>query len=164
LNDVIADKKGNIYISDMFDDVIYIWKDGKISVWLKNPALKGPNGLYTDGSEHILAVFWGNPIDKQTFQTTQPGFLTSLSLKEKISTVTEEPSVKGNLDGITVDNNGNIWISDWMTGDVYKVQKNGSAEKKYNFGQGTADIHFAKELNVLLIPQMGQNKIIAIKI
>ncbi len=44
------------------------------------------------------------------------------------------------------------------------MKKNGKTKKMYNFGQGTADISVAKELNLLLVPQMGQNKLMFIKL
>ncbi len=164
LNDVASDAQGNVYISDMMTDTIHIWDQKGIRVWLKSPALRSPNGLYTDGKEHILLASWGNPIDPTTFATKDLGALSSLSLKVSPKTIVEEKSLRGNLDGITADNYGNLWISDWMSGDVYKVAKNGTAQKVYYLSPGTADVTFAKELNLLLIPQMNENKVLAVKV
>lgn len=164
LNDVISDAHGNVYISDMMTDTIHIWDKKGLRVWMQTPALRSPNGLYTDGKAHILLASWGNPIDAATFATQTPGALSALSLTKVNESVNEEKSISGNLDGITVDNAGNLWISDWMNGDVYQVKKNGSAQKIYNMGQGTADIAFAKELNLLLVPQMNQSKVFALKV
>ncbi len=163
LNDVTADKNGNVYISDMMTDTIHIWDKTGVKVWKKTPTLRSPNGLYIDGSEHILMASWGNPIAKD-FSTTNLGALSALSLKNSAETFQEEKSFGGNLDGISADSNGNLWISDWMNGDIYKVQKNGSAQKVMNLKQGAADLSFSKELNLLLIPQMNESKVLVFKV
>lgn len=163
LNDVTADNAGNVYISDMATDTIHVWNKKGVSVWLKNPALRSPNGLYTDGSEHLLMVSWGNPIAKD-FSTVNPGSLSALSLKKPGEAFTEENSFHGNLDGISPDNQGNLWISDWMNGNIFKVQKNGSAQLVFNLNQGAADLSFSKELNLLLVPQMNESKVMAFKV
>lgn len=163
LNDVVADNAGNVFVSDMATNTIHIWNKKGIRIWKRTPALRSPNGLYTDGSEHLLMASWGNPIAKD-FSTTNPGALSALSLKNAKAEFQEEKSLKGNLDGITADTQGNLWISDWMNGDIYKVQKNGSAEKVFNLKQGAADLSFSKELNLLLIPQMNESKVMAFKV
>lgn len=163
LNDATADKDGNVYFSDMMTDTIHVWSKSGVKVWKKTPDLRSPNGLHTDGSEHILMASWGNPIGKD-FVTANPGALSSLSLKNPANAFKEETSFRGNLDGISPDNKGNLWISDWMNGDIYKVAKNGSAQKIMNLKQGSADLSFAKELNLLLVPQMYESKVMAYKV
>lgn len=164
LNDVVADAKGNVYVSDMNANVIHIIKNDKLTDWIRSPKLRGPNGLFTDGSEHILMGQWGSEVDPKTWVAKKPGHLTVLSLKEKNPEVSEQKSLTGHLDGIDSDTAGNLYVSDWINGDVWKVKKTGEATKRFNFGQGTADISVAKELNLLLIPQMSQNKIIAVEL
>jgi sugar lactone lactonase YvrE len=163
LNDVAADKLGNVYISDMLTDTIHVWGQDGIKVWKKSPDLRSPNGLYTDGSEHLLMASWGNPIAKD-FSTKKLGALSALSLKDLKSPIQEESSIRGNLDGIAADNQGNLWVSDWMNGDIYKVSMKGLGQKVFNLGSGAADLSFAKDLNLLLVPQMNQNKVMAFKV
>ena len=163
LNDVAADLNGNVYISDMMTDTIHIWNAKGVKVWKKTPALRSPNGLYTDGREHLLVASWGNPIAKD-FSTKTPGSLSAHSLKKVDEAFQEEQSFHGNLDGISPDNQGNLWVSDWFNGDIYKVKKNGSAQKILNLKQGAADISFSKELNLLLVPQMNESKVMAFKV
>ncbi|MFZ4713284.1 MAG: SMP-30/gluconolactonase/LRE family protein [Bacteriovoracaceae bacterium] len=164
LNDVVADKFGNIYVSDMFENTIYKLDNDGIKIWLKSSKLAGPNGLFTDGNQHLLVCLWGEKLNPQNFVTETPGGVISIDLKKPQDDFVIEPSVRGYLDGITADNDGNLWISDWMSGDVYKMNKNGVGMKKFNLGQGTADIFYARELGLLLVPQMNQNKLIAIKL
>lgn len=163
LNDMAADQTGNVYVSDMMTDTIHIWNKTGVRVWKKTPALRSPNGLYIDGNEHILMTSWGNPIAKD-YSTANPGALSALSLKDSAEAFQEETSFRGNLDGVSADNDGNLWISDWLNGDIYKVQKNGSAQKVMNLKQGAADLSFSKELNLLLIPQMNESKVMAFEV
>ena len=164
LNDVVADNAGKIYISDMMTDTIHVWDEKGMRVWLNSSHLRSPNGLYTDGKEHLLLASWGNPIDPANFKTKNLGALSSLSLKKPSEKITEEDSLHGNLDGITADATGDLWISDWMNGDIYQVKKTGEAHKVFNFSQGVADIFFAKELGLLLVPQMNDSQVMAIKL
>jgi len=163
LNDTVADAAGNVYISDMANDVIYRIKHDKLTAWAHDPKLQGSNGLFTDGKAHLIVTRWGDNMDPKTFKTQIPGNLAVIDLKNPTK-IEQDKAIQGNLDGISLDNKGVLWISDWMNGDVYTLTKKGKAKKVYNFGQGTADIAVAKELNMLLVPQMGQNKLLFIKL
>ncbi|HXH30803.1 MAG TPA: SMP-30/gluconolactonase/LRE family protein [Bacteriovoracaceae bacterium] len=161
LNDVVADAQGNIYVSDMFDNTIYLLNDKGLKPWKIGKELNSPNGLYTDGKEHLIVSSWGSDVDPKTFLAKIPGTVVSYSLNASGKTATV-PAMNGHFDGISADQKGNLWVSDWISGDIYEVSKSGKAQKRYNLGQGTADITVAKELGLLLIPQMNQNKVIAI--
>ncbi len=164
INDVVADKEGNIYLSDMFDNCIYkLGKDG-LKVWIKSDKLTSPNGLFTDGQKHMIVGLWGDKVDAKTFVAEIPGGVVAIDLANPKDDFNVEPSVRGHMDGIDSDKDGNLWLSDWVNGNVFLMKKNGQGELKYNFGQGTADISVAKELGLLLVPQMYQNKIIAVKL
>ena len=161
LNDVVADSAGNIYVSDMFDNTIYILKNDKLKVWKKGTELNSPNGLFTDGKEHLIVTSWGSQVDPKTFLAKIPGTVVSYPLTGKGKTAAVE-KFNGHFDGIDTDKKGNLWVSDWISGDIYEVQKSGAFKKRYNLGQGTADLSVAKELGLVLIPQMNQNKVIAV--
>jgi sugar lactone lactonase YvrE len=163
LNDAVADAKGNIYVSDMFSNILYRIQEDKLAVWIQDPKLEGSNGLFTDGKEHLLVVKWGTGIDPKTFQSKTPGDMATVLLSNT-NEIHLTNTIQGNLDGITVDDKGVLWISDWMTGDIFTMNKQGKVKKMFNFGQGTADISFAKGLNLLMIPQMNQNKIIFLQL
>ncbi|MBA2403505.1 MAG: SMP-30/gluconolactonase/LRE family protein [Bdellovibrionales bacterium] len=163
LNDAVADANGNVYVSDMFSDILYRIINDKLSVWVQDPKLEGSNGLFTDGKEHLLVVKWGTQVDPKTFQTKTPGDMAIIPLA-KTSDINVVKEIQGHLDGITVDAKGVLWISDWMNGDIFTMSKSGKVKKMFNFGQGTADISVAKELDLLMIPQMNQSKIIFIQL
>jgi sugar lactone lactonase YvrE len=163
LNDAVADDKGNVYVSDMFSNILYRIHKDRLDDWLQDPRIEGGNGLFTDGKEHLLMVKWGPNIDAKTLKTSSPGNMAIIPFAKtnEIGIVSE---IQGNLDGISVDAAGVLWISDWMNGDIFTMNKQGKVKKMFNFGQGSADISVAKELNLLMIPQMYQNKIIFVQL
>ena len=58
LNDVVADKNGIIYVSDMFKNRIYKLKNEDITIWKQSKLLDSPNGLLIEGNNLIIAS-WG---------------------------------------------------------------------------------------------------------
>lgn len=162
LNDVVADEKGNVYVSDMFTSTLYRIQNNQLSSWIKDPKVENVNGLYIV-DKNLLATKWGTNIDMNTFKASNPGHLATILLSQPTN-ITLSDKVQGHLDGITSDHTDTIWISDWMNGDVYSMDKSGKVSKRYNFGQGTADISFAKDLNLLIVPQMNKSKILFIQL
>lgn len=163
LNDITQDAAGNIYVSDMFTDELHIIKNDKVSVYLKDAKINALNGLFTDGKEHILAVRWGDQMDAKTWATKVPGDMAIIPFKDP-KKVSNEKSIQGNLDGVAVDAKGNLWISDWMNGDISMMTKQGKVRKMFNLGPGTADLSIVKELNLMVLPQMNQNKVMFIQL
>lgn len=163
LNDVVTDDAGNIYVSDMWTDVIYRIQKDKLAVWVKDARIAGSNGLFTDGKEHLLAVRWGTEIDMQTWKAKNIGDMAMIPFKDP-KNIQMNTDIQGHLDGIAVDASGMLWISDWLNGDIYMMEKNGKVRKMFNLGAGAADLTIIKELNVLIVPQMNQNKIIFIQL
>lgn len=164
LNDVAADSKGNIYISDMGSNAIYIINKEGLQIWMKDTKLRSPNGIFCDGKEHLILALWGSSTDPASSIAKELGAIMTVPLSGNKDGIQEELAPRGQFDGIDMDANGILWVSDWMTGDIFSVKKNGESQKVYNLGQGTADISFAKDLGLLLIPQMSQNKIIAVRV
>ena len=58
LNDTAVDSAGNVYMSDMMGDAIYRLKDGKLTAWVRDAALQGPNGLAVQG-DNLIVASWG---------------------------------------------------------------------------------------------------------
>ena len=161
LNDLTADSKGNVYASDMLTDIVYRLKDGKLSKWKQDKRLQGANGLLAEKGT-LTVVRWGSDVDPETFQSKHIGDIVTVDLNKQNS-ITVNTEIQGHLDGVDRDQNGNLWVSDWMSGDVYKLDSNNLPGRIYNFGKGTADISFARELNLLLVPQMNQSKLLFVR-
>ena len=58
LNDVTADKQGNVYVSDMFTDTIHCLCQGKFEIWLHDAKLMSPNGLRAENNRLVFGS-WG---------------------------------------------------------------------------------------------------------
>lgn len=147
LNDVDVSNDGTVFVSDSNTGKIYALKDGKFSLWLDGKDMGGINGLFVDGDK--LYVGSGNI------------YQVDLNTKK----VLEFQSDCGGVDGIEKDNNGNFVFSNWP-GKIYYL-KGGQVTKMVDSTKekiNTADIGFAKELNLLLVPTFFDNRVVAYKI
>jgi hypothetical protein len=76
----------------------------------------------------------------------------------------ERTSPYGGLDGIESDDTyGYYYVSDWPAGKVYLVNSSGTGFKDLVDlqTQGTADIEFIANKNILVIPLMQDNKLVS---
>ncbi len=161
LNDLVVDARGVVYASDMFSNTIYQVADGVPSKFVEDDRVQGANGLsIRDG--FLVVSRWGSEMDPQTFVSKYPGNVVSINLADPSELIVSD-AVTGHLDGLTYDGDGNQLVSDWMTGDVFRVNQAGEGQRLFNFGPGTADISYAPELETLLVPQMNQSKLILVK-
>ncbi len=158
LNDLALDMKGNIYVSDMFTNKIYVISKGKVKTYLtfKQMLNSSPNGILIDGEKFYIAT-WGEGLNKKNFTTKVAGKIITYDLKTKELLAQSKPI--GNLDGIEKVADNTFIVSDWMAGKVFKVE-NHEVSTIYTGKQGTADIGLLPGTNQILIPQMKENKLI----
>ena len=161
LNDVAASPAGEIFVSDMAANRIHVLKDGQFSIWLESPDLESPNGLLVQGDNLILGA-WG--VMTEGFSTVVPGHLKSISLKDKTITSLGDGSPIGNLDGVEADLDGDFYVTDWMNGKLFRITATGQAELLLRLEQGMADHEFLPDRNMLFIPMMNNNKLLAYRI
>lgn len=161
LNDVVADKSGRIYVSDMMDDAIYRLDQGKFSIWVKDAALENPNGLHIVGDQLLVAA-WGVMTDG--FATKTPGHLKSISLSTKAIASLGSGASVGNLDGLEADGRGNYLVTDWMAGGLYRIAPSGKADLLLDLNQGSADLEFIGGQGLAIVPMMMDGKVTAYKI
>ena len=171
LNDVVSDDQGNIYVSDTITNTIYKQdvnaKDGNntsLQVWLQSPQLEGPNGLHVDNTKNRLIVASLGDMSK-------PGAgieVVDLGNK-KISSLGEENTTSpfGGLDGIESDAKEiRYYVTDNPAGKIFIVNANGTGYTNLVdlHTSGTADLGFIPNQNVIVIPLMQDNKVVAYKL
>lgn len=153
LNDVCIDAGGTLYVSDTGDmqaggkGAIYaIAPDGKVTLVISEseaPQIKSPNGLLIEQPGTLLVA---------DFAT---GELLRLTLASK--KVEKLADGLGGADGLAMDAQGRLFISDWKGGRVFKFDLRKAGAKPellpQNF-QAAADIAMAADGKALLVPDM----------
>lgn len=149
LNDIVADKEGNIYVSDSGDlegkegAVYRIASDRSVTTVVDSskPEILTPNGLLLDGAEHLLIVDF------------KSGILYRLKLSDSSLTKVAEGFPGG--DGLAWDWDGNLYISQWSTGRVSVLRGGkGEAETISTAFQAAADICAHPRFGQMFVPDM----------
>lgn len=161
LNDVAADKGGNVYVSDFLDDAIYRLADGEFSLWVKDESLQEPNGLLVEEGRLVVGA-WGEMTDG--FATEVPGHLKTVDLETRAIASLGNGTSVGNLDGVEPDGKGNYFVSDWYNGGLFRINASGNAEKLLTLEQGSADIGVIPAKNIVLVPMMNNGTVRAYEI
>jgi len=158
LNDVTATTDGTIYVSDLLEGTIHRLKNGKFEAWFKSTALPHPNGLYAQQGE-LLVGSWGKGMNSD-FSTAELGSLLRLNIVEQQLSTVPTGYKLGNLDGVIVTEDESIYISDWLSGELFKLQ---GKERKLvlSLKPGLADIGANKQY--LFAPMMMDNEVSAWK-
>lgn len=160
LNDISADKLGNIYVSDMFTDTIWCLCKGKFDVWLHSAELESPNGLLAEESRLVVGT-WG--VRTEGFTTSSDGHLKALDYtSKKVETLSGAKPI-GHLDGVMSDGAQGYLATDWMAGKLFHIDAAHTVQELINLGQGSADATYLVEQKMLLVPMMMQNQLKAFK-
>jgi hypothetical protein len=146
LNDVTSD--GDVaYVSDLLTDSLWRYAHGELTLWLSDPQLAHPNGVFLD-DDRLLVGSWGSGL-RDDFTTEVLGSLLSVSLETRKITVVA-PEI-GNIDGITRIGDALI-VSDWVTGGLFEIGGDGDVLQVGQFAPGLADI--ASQGGTLYLPMM----------
>ena len=174
LNDVVIDKKGNVFVSDPPNNAIFTLdtknnsattNNKSLQTWLKSKELNGPNGITIDDSKNILVVA---SMGKGTSEAG--GTIKSIGLDNKtiISIGKEGITVPvGILDGLQLGTDGkSYYVSDWNAKNIHIVDTSGIGyHELFNSPmQGMADFRIIYPEKELVIPLMPENKIISLRI
>jgi sugar lactone lactonase YvrE len=156
LNDVVSDEQGNIYVADTGTNAIYKLDNNNkssLQIWLQNPELNSPNGLYVDNITNKLVVVGGS--------------LSLIDLDNKTIGDLGTQVPMGSLDGIEGDTGENLYyVTDWAAGKVYAVNSDGTDYRTLIDlqKQGTADLEYITSERMIIIPMMQDSKLVAYKI
>ena len=148
LNDLVNDK-GTLYVSDSKGRKVYRVKNGKVSVYLDEKVLKGPNGLFVHkGALYVLDNDALNRVEKDK------------SLKILAD------GMPGGVDGLENVSGDDFLVSVW-SGAVWYVNGDGSKELLFDgkaVGTSTADIGWDPATMTVYVPTFFKNSVIAFKV
>ncbi|MBZ9672201.1 SMP-30/gluconolactonase/LRE family protein [Mesorhizobium sp. ES1-3] len=160
LNDMTSDRSGKVYVTDMLADTIYRIDGERPDLFVKDPLLASPNGVFADGGRLIVAS-WGKGI-KADFSTAEPGGLLSVDLASKTVTPLAGAQRFADLDGIVAIGD-TIYATAYMTGTLYRDRTGGTPEAVAHFKPGSADIGTDGK-SILYVPLMNEGEVAALKI
>lgn len=161
LNDVTAHADGRVFVSDMATNSIYLLDGDSFGVWLQDAALENPNGLLAEG-DRLLVGAWG--VMKEDFSTEVPGHMKAIDYQTKAITSVGSGAPVGNLDGVEADGKGGYLVTDWMSGGLFRISADGSAEMLMDLNQGSADHEVIEADGVAVIPMMMDGKVTAYQV
>ncbi len=152
LNDITSDASGNLYITEYYGNKIYKVRilDQAYSTFVDS-GLYSPNGiLFDERNNRLLVMSEGGTnapivavnIEDSTIYTV---VFTGLYL----------------TDGLSEDNEGNIYVSSWSSNAVYRYDTTFSNPPDLISAghHGPADIFFNKRNNILAVPNFNSNSV-----
>ncbi len=156
LNDLVADKMGNLYVSDSGTlkdggQIYKIAKDGTITIVVdsKNPDILAPNGLLMDGSSNLLEIDF------------ESGILYRVNISTGATSKVAEGF--GGGDGLVRTKSGKIFISDWKNGKIYEAVAGHARLIKEGY-KASADITLMQDGKTLMVPDMKAGELDFIEI
>jgi DNA-binding beta-propeller fold protein YncE len=161
LNDVAVTSKGEVYVTDTTMNRLYRLYNDQFDIWLENPKLENPNGLYID-NDNIFVASWGIPTDG--WVTDIPGHILVISTEDRSIKDFSEGTPIGNLDGLSKYDEHSFLVTDWMQGELKLINSDGKVDTLLELGKGTADILYLRSKNLLLIPHMKKGHLVAYSI
>lgn len=165
LNDLATDSSGHAYVSDSMNSrVVRVdLATGENSTYISTLP-SSPNGVLVQGDRLYIAS-WGvmsdRPEERAEWITKTAGDLYWVSLKDsKKSRHIIVPEL-GNLDGVEIDQKGNIYVSDWESGKLYKISSGAKMVVDLGqYGQGLADIGLNSLTGELVLPVMLSSEVL----
>lgn len=149
LNDLAADRAGNLYLSDSGDlkgqggAVYRIAPSGEVSTVVSgatHPLVLAPNGLLMEGETALLEVDFAS------------GVLYRIALGSREMQKLAEGF--GGGDGIVRAPNGVLAVSDWKNGKVFTLDPHGKVTLLKAGYQSAADIGLSQDGRFILVPDM----------
>jgi sugar lactone lactonase YvrE len=160
LNDLTADKSGRIYASDMVTNSIWVLDGGKLSLLMQDDALENPNGLLAEDGRIVVAS-WGKMAPD--FSTKVPGHMKAVDLTTKKVAALGDTTPAGNFDGVEPDGKGGYFVTDWVSGGLFRVAKDGKPTRLLPLSKGSADLGIGPD-GIIMIPMMMDGTVVAYKV
>jgi hypothetical protein len=148
-NDIVTDNDGFIYVTDYWDSKLYKIENHTPSV-LIDSGLANPNGMMIDTLNNRLLILSVVPNAQ----------ILAVNLSDTAITTVYTTTFLG-MDGITVDSEGRIYVSEWA-GDAVHRFENGFSSPPVLFSSGhldPADIYYDRVNNILAVPCFSSNSV-----
>jgi sugar lactone lactonase YvrE len=165
LNDLATDSSGHAYLSDTMNSrVVRVdLATGENSTYISTLP-SSPNGVLVQGDRLYIAS-WGvmsdRPEERAEWITKTAGDLYWVSLKDSTKSRHIIVPELGNLDGVEIDQKGNIYVSDWESGKLYKISSGTKTVISLGqYGQGLADIGLNSLTGELVLPVMLSSEVL----
>ena len=146
LSDVTFDGKGHLYCSDQKANTIYRvdLTTQTVSVLTTDRSLAGPTGLAVHPkSGQIIAVSWEKG---KIFEVSPEGVVTELFSNSFFSNRFQ------NLRGVDFDRWGNMYVSDFTTGKVWRMSWDKRFQVIAEFLPSPGDLSIDRANNLILVP------------
>lgn len=146
LNDVQVGTNGIIYVTDSGRGAIYKLENGKLTLWMMEPVLKGANGLAWEHGKLLVGV---------------ANYL--LQVDPATKTIHKLVDNKGGIDGLVPLGNGRYLVSDWagkiqiISPHKKPVVLSNTTAQKIN----AADLGYIPKRRLVMIPTFFDNRVIA---
>jgi sugar lactone lactonase YvrE len=160
LNDLAADEQGRIYASDMVTNSIWLLDNGELSLFVQDDALENPNGLLVEGGR-IVVGSWGKMA--ADFSTEVPGHMQQVDVATKQISALGDPAPAGNLDGVEPDGKGGYFVTDWMSGGLFRFTADGKGTRLLPLKPGSADLGVGPD-GLVVIPMMMDGTVVAYQV
>lgn len=150
LNDLAYDGKGILYVSDTMTNQIFridMNKDYEVTLFKESSLLAGPNGLLVNPkTKNLMVATW---VSGQILEIDRMGGIHVL--KNGFQT----------LDGMDFDNQGNLFVSSFDKGEVFKITRMGRGAVSTSLPglNSPADISYSKTKDELLVPSFKGNTV-----
>lgn len=150
LNDVSVSPRDEVFVSDSRGHKLYRYADGKMELYLDDPNLQGPNGVYAEKDHMIVASAGTGNLWKLDYTTKK---YSSWAMTNKTA------------DGIL--RYGNDYLISCWHGEVYYVKPDGKVWKLIDSKEpqtNTADFGYIPNQKTVLIPNFYRNTVTAYQI
>ena len=138
-----------LFITDFLDKKLYIYNTEENNHYEVCSFNKNPNGVYYDNlTNRLIVVCWGGNAPIYEIDLTNNSYNTLITTS------------LSNLDGITMDQCGNFYISAWSSNAIHKYNSDFSETEIIIDGlNNPADIFYNQFDNTIGIPNSGNNTV-----